>query len=47
MHDQFKDEAEKIIKSMLLLKSIAKKESITVDEQEIDEQNQTNCAKQQ
>lgn len=36
MHDQLKDEAEKIIKSMLLLKNIAKKESISVSREEVD-----------
>ncbi|MBN1472819.1 MAG: trigger factor [Syntrophaceae bacterium] len=37
MHDQFKEEAEKIVKSALLLKNIAKKESINLSEQEIDD----------
>lgn len=37
LHDKFKDEAEKIVKFTLLFSSIAKKESITVDEEEIEE----------
>lgn len=37
MRDQFKEEAEKIVKSMLLLKNIAKKESMSVSGLEIDD----------
>ncbi|MBN1380301.1 MAG: trigger factor [Deltaproteobacteria bacterium] len=37
MHDQFKDEATKIIKSSLLLKNIAKKESINIEDHDIDD----------
>jgi trigger factor len=36
MHDKFKDEATKIVKSFLILKKIATKESLTADEQDID-----------
>jgi trigger factor len=36
LHDGFKDEAVKIVKTALILKSIAKKERIEVTEQEID-----------
>jgi trigger factor len=37
MHDKFKEEAEKIVKSFLLLKKIAQKESIEVQEADLDE----------
>lgn len=36
MHDKFKDEAVKMVKSFLLLKKIAEKESFIVEEQEIE-----------
>jgi len=36
MHDKFKDDAEKIVKSFLLLKKIAQKESLTVEEPDIE-----------
>jgi trigger factor len=36
MHDKFKDEATNIVKSFLLLKKIAEKESFLVEDQEID-----------
>ncbi len=36
MHDQFKQDAEKTVRSFLLLKKIAEKEAITVSEDEID-----------
>ena len=36
MHDKFKDEAAKIVKSFLILKKIAEKESFLVEEAEID-----------
>ena len=36
MHDKFKDDAEKTVKSFLLLKKIAQKESLTVDETDIE-----------
>ncbi len=36
MHDKFKDEAAKIVKSFLILKSIAQKESFVIEESEID-----------
>lgn len=36
MHDKFKEEATKIVKSFLILKTIAQKESFTVEESEID-----------
>ncbi|MDP2852636.1 MAG: trigger factor [Smithellaceae bacterium] len=36
MHDQFKQDAEKTVRSFLLLKKIAEKEAITVSEYEID-----------
>jgi trigger factor len=36
MHDQFKQDAEKTVRSFLLLKKIAEKEVITVSEDEID-----------
>lgn len=37
MHDKFKEEAEKIVKSFLLLKKIAQKEAIEVLEADLDE----------
>jgi len=36
MHDKFKDDAVKIVKSFLLLKKIAQKESFVVEEEEIE-----------
>ena len=36
MHDKFKEEAEKIVKSFLLLKKIAQKEEIRVEEADLD-----------
>ena len=36
MHDKFKEEATKIVKSFLILKTIAQKESFAVEESEID-----------
>lgn len=36
MHDKYKDEATKIVKSFLLLKKIAEKEAFTIDESEVD-----------
>ncbi len=36
MHDQFKQDAEKTVKSFLLIKKIAQKENITADDQDID-----------
>jgi trigger factor len=36
MHDKFKDEAAKIVKSFIILKKIAEKESFLVEEAEID-----------
>jgi trigger factor len=36
MHDKFKDEATKVVKSFLILKKIAEKESFIVEESEID-----------
>jgi trigger factor len=36
MHDKFKEEAEKIVKSFLLLKKIAQKEEIGVEEADLD-----------
>ena len=36
MHDKFKDEAMKIVKSFLILKKIAEKESVVAEEQDID-----------
>ena len=36
MHDKFKDDAVKIVKSFLLLKKIAEKESFVVEEEEIE-----------
>jgi len=36
MHDKFKEEAEKIVKSFLLLKKIAQKEAIEVEESDLD-----------
>jgi trigger factor len=36
MHDKFKDDAEKIVKSFLLLKKIAEKESLLVEENDIE-----------
>ena len=37
MHDKFKEEAEKIVKSFLLLKKIAQKEAIGVEEKDLDQ----------
>jgi trigger factor len=37
MHDQFKDEATKIVRSFLLLKKIAEKESFIIDETDMDQ----------
>ncbi|KQC07086.1 MAG: hypothetical protein APR62_06990 [Smithella sp. SDB] len=37
MHDKLKDDAEKIVKSFLLLRKIAEKESFTVEETDIEE----------
>ncbi|MGD0170242.1 MAG: trigger factor, partial [Smithella sp.] len=36
MHDKFKDDAAKIVKSFLLLKKIAQKESFVVEENDVD-----------
>ena len=36
MHDKFKEEAEKVVKSFLLLKKIAQKEAIEVEEADLD-----------
>jgi trigger factor len=36
MHDNFKDEAAKIIRTFLILKKIAQKESLVVEDAEID-----------
>ncbi len=36
LHDQFKEEATKIVKTFLLVKRIAAKESVTVSDQELD-----------
>lgn len=36
MHDKFKEEAQKIVKSFLLLKKIARKEAIVVEEADLD-----------
>lgn len=36
MHDKFKDDAEKIVKSFLLLKKIAQKESFTVEDADVE-----------
>ena len=37
LHDRFKDDAVRIVKSTLLLKKIAEKESVQVDEKEVEE----------
>jgi trigger factor len=37
MKDQFREEAAKIVKTMLLLKGIAEKENLTVDEAKVEE----------
>ena len=37
MHDKFKEEAEKVVKSFLLLKKIAEKEAIQVEEADLDQ----------
>jgi trigger factor len=37
MHDQFKDEAAKIVRSFLILKKIAEKESFIIDEPDMDQ----------
>jgi len=36
MHDKFKDDAVKIVKSFLLLKKIGEKESFTIEENDIE-----------
>ena len=36
MHDKFKDDAVKIVKSFLIIKKIAEKESLIVDDDDID-----------
>jgi len=38
LHDQFREEATKIVKTALLIKNIARKESLTVDDDEVDNQ---------
>ena len=45
MHDKFKDEADKIVKSFLILKKIAEKESFLVEEAEIDKHIEDLAAK--
>jgi len=45
MHDKFKDEAVKIVKSFLILKAIAEKESLNVEESEIDKHIETLAVK--
>ena len=37
MHDKFKEEAEKVVKSFFLLKKIAQKEAIQVEEADLDQ----------
>jgi len=37
LHDRFKDDAVRVVKSTLLLQKIAEKESIQVDEKEVEE----------
>jgi trigger factor len=37
LHDQFRDEASRVVRSGLLLHKIAEKESLSVDEGEIDD----------
>jgi trigger factor len=38
LHDRFREEAAKIVKTVLLIKSIATKEAIAVDDQEVEKQ---------
>ena len=38
LHDHFREEATKIVKTVLLLKHIAHKEALTVDEEEVEKQ---------
>ncbi|MGV8059350.1 MAG: trigger factor [Smithellaceae bacterium] len=45
MHDKFKEEASKIVKSFLILKTIAQKESFTVEESDIDKHIEDLAAK--
>ena len=37
-HDQFREEATKIVKTVILIKNIARKEALTVDEEEVEKQ---------
>ena len=38
LHDQFREEATKIVKTVLLIKNIARKEAMTVDEDEVEKE---------
>ncbi len=38
LHDQFREEATKIVKTVLLIKNIARKEGLTVDDEEVENQ---------
>ena len=38
LHDQFREDATKIVKTTLLIKNIARKEGLTVDDEEVDNQ---------
>jgi len=38
LHDQFREDATKIVKTALLIKNIARKEGLTVDDEEVDSQ---------
>ncbi len=38
LHDQFREDATKIVKTTLLIKNIARKECLTVDDEEVDNQ---------
>jgi trigger factor len=38
LHDQLKDEATKIVKTVILIKNIARKEAITIDEGEVEKE---------
>ena len=38
LRDQFRDEATKIVKTVILIKNIARKEAITIDEGEVDKE---------
>ena len=42
LHDQFREEATKIVKTGLLIKNIARKEALTVDDDEVEKRDPRN-----